>query len=162
MAESSAQLAAQIAQLEATLAQPLPDAVRAPLQQELARLRALQSGVYGTVTNTGMLQGNAIGVNLGTVQAFFGDAPPAPDADPPARRAAPDAPIAEQQQLLAAHRATLAVYVRQQATLGSAYTPPGVVNGIAEARAAIRQAKVALRGWGVAVEDLPNDEEPRI
>jgi hypothetical protein len=31
-----------------------------------------------------------------------------------------------------------------------------------EARAGIRQAKAALRGWGVAVEDLPGDEEPGV
>jgi hypothetical protein len=65
--------------------------------------------------------------------------------------------IADQQDLLATHRRTLAVLLRQRATFGAAYTPPAVEAGIAEARAAIADAKRALRGWGVAVDDLPDD-----
>jgi len=42
--------------------------------------------------------------------------------------------ITQQLDLLAAHRRTLAVYLRQQAELG-VLTPPGVVNGIETARA---------------------------
>ena len=152
-------LAEQIAQLEAALTQPLPDSVRAPLQQELARLRALQSGMHGTVTNTGTLHGNAIGVNLGTVQTYFGSTPPSTKpAGQPARSATPEQ-IEGQQRLLASHRRTLGVLLEQLAQLSSMHAPPGVANGIAEARAGIRRAKVALRGWGVEVEDLPGDEE---
>jgi hypothetical protein len=43
--------------------------------------------------------------------------------------------IANQQELLATHRRTLAHYLAQQAQLGVAYTPPGVAQGIHEARA---------------------------
>lgn len=68
--------------------------------------------------------------------------------------------IARQQQLLSAHRATLAHYTQQWATLGSAYAPPGVAAGITEARAGILQCKAALRSWGIAVEDLPDDVDP--
>jgi tetratricopeptide (TPR) repeat protein len=72
----------------------------------------------------------------------------------------PDAEdIAQQQGLLAAHRRTLAVYLRQLADLGSQYAPPGVHNGIADERAAIAQIKATLRGWGEVVEDQPGDEE---
>jgi Tfp pilus assembly protein PilF len=67
--------------------------------------------------------------------------------------------IDQQQQLLAAHRATLAHYLIQRAQLGSGYAPPGVTNGITEARAEIRRIKEVLRGWGATVEDLPDDEE---
>lgn len=67
--------------------------------------------------------------------------------------------IDQQRQLLTAHRATLAHYLIQRAQLGSGYAPPGITNGIAEARAEIRRIKEVLRGWGVVVEDLPDDEE---
>jgi hypothetical protein len=70
------------------------------------------------------------------------------------------ADIANQQQLLAAHRRTLATLRTQQATFTSAYAPPAVSAGIAEARAEIRRCKAILAGWGVAVEDLPGDETP--
>lgn len=152
-------LAEQIAQLEAALAQQLPDSVRAPLQQELARLRALQSGVHGTVTNSGTMQGNAIGVNLGTVQTFFGGStPPDKPTSQPARSATPEQ-VASQQRLLTKHRTTLFALLEQIAQLTTAYAPPGVATSIDEARAGIRRAKAALRGWGVEIEDLPGDEE---
>src|SRR6266511_3800206 len=64
--------------------------------------------------------------------------------------------IDNQQALLVAHRRTLAVYLHQQAALG-VLVPPGVVNGIAEARDQIGQIKAALRAAGTAVDDHPND-----
>lgn len=66
--------------------------------------------------------------------------------------------IRQQQELLVTHRRTLAHHLRQQAQHGSAYVPPAVAHGIHETRAAIAQA--ALRGWGVAVDDHPDDTEP--
>ena len=62
--------------------------------------------------------------------------------------------------LLARHRATLDHYLNQQAQLGKNYTPPGVANGITEARAEIQRIKEALRNWNVPVEDYPNEEAP--
>jgi len=64
--------------------------------------------------------------------------------------------IKAQLDLLAAHRRTLAVYLRQQAERG-VLAPPGVVNGIAETQSAIRRIKDQLRADGVPVEDQPND-----
>jgi tetratricopeptide (TPR) repeat protein len=61
------------------------------------------------------------------------------------------------QEQLAAHRATLAVYLRQLANLGADYSPPGVHNGIAEARAAIARLKAALRVAGVVIDDQDGD-----
>ncbi|MBK9941929.1 MAG: hypothetical protein IPP13_09965 [Kouleothrix sp.] len=61
------------------------------------------------------------------------------------------------QVLLRTHRQTLGILLEQQAKLG-VYAPAGVLIGIAEARASIAQAKVALRDWGVTVDDLPNDQ----
>jgi eukaryotic-like serine/threonine-protein kinase len=67
--------------------------------------------------------------------------------------------IDNQQNLLAAHRRTLAHYLMQQASLGTAYTPPGIVHGIHESRQAIQRIKAVLHNWNVAVDDLPDDEE---
>jgi hypothetical protein len=68
------------------------------------------------------------------------------------------ADIANQQQLLAAHRATLVHYLIQQAKIGPGDDRPIVSAGIAEARASIARVKRILRGWGVVIEDLPDDE----
>ena len=66
--------------------------------------------------------------------------------------------IAGQLQILAAHRFTLAEYLKQQALLGVAYAPPGVANGIRLSREAIRHIKTTLRTWGVEIEDHPDDD----
>lgn len=68
--------------------------------------------------------------------------------------------IAEQEQLLAAHRHTLAIYLKQQAEIGHAYSPPALISGIDEARSNIRRIKAALKGTGVEVAEDPDDEEP--
>src|SRR6266498_5613781 len=65
--------------------------------------------------------------------------------------------ITQQLALLAAHRRTLAVYLRQQAELG-VLAPPGIINGIAETQNVIRRIKDQLRADGVLVEDEPNDD----
>lgn len=65
--------------------------------------------------------------------------------------------ITHQQTLLSTYRRNLGYYLKQQAALGEAYAPPGVLNGIMEARSNIQRIKQVLRGWGVAVEDLPDD-----
>jgi hypothetical protein len=69
--------------------------------------------------------------------------------------------IAEQQQLLAAHRRTLAIYLRQQAEIGPAYSPPALINGIEHARSNIRRIKTTLNAAGVTVAEDPDDEEPQ-
>jgi hypothetical protein len=66
--------------------------------------------------------------------------------------------IAQQQRLLEVYRQTLAHYLGQFAMLGSAYAPPAITHGIREAREEIRHVKAALRGWGVPIEDLPDDQ----
>ena len=67
--------------------------------------------------------------------------------------------IDHQRELLAIHRRTLAHHLKQRATLGEAYTPPGVSHGIDEARKNIRRIKQTLRGWNQIVENHPDDEE---
>jgi hypothetical protein len=61
--------------------------------------------------------------------------------------------ITSLQEQLAAHRRTLAVYLRQLANLGVEHAPPSVHNGIVEARREIARLKAALRDAGVAVVD---------
>ena len=65
--------------------------------------------------------------------------------------------IEDAQTLLAAHRATLANFLNQQATFSIAHTPPAVLTGMREARTEIQSLKGVLRAWNVPVEDLPND-----
>jgi hypothetical protein len=67
--------------------------------------------------------------------------------------------VAQQEKLLAAYRETLIHYLVQRARLGSDYSPPGITHGIREARAEISRIKTILSGWGIAVEDLPDDVE---
>jgi hypothetical protein len=70
--------------------------------------------------------------------------------------------IQDQLDLLASHRQTLSILLKQQAKLGEAYAPPGLANGIREARDHIKRIKTTLRDWGQRVADAPDDEEPRI
>ena len=69
--------------------------------------------------------------------------------------------IAEQQQLLATYRRTLAIYLRQQAQIGQAYSPPALINGIDETREQIKRIKEALKATGIVVPEDPDDEEPQ-
>src|SRR6266508_5472612 len=67
--------------------------------------------------------------------------------------------IAQQLDLLAAHRRMLAYLLQQAAQYGGeVFAPVQTANRIAEARGEIRRIKVALREGGVTVEDEWNDE----
>jgi hypothetical protein len=70
--------------------------------------------------------------------------------------------IANQQELLAAYRRTLAQYLKQQALISELFTPPAIAHGIEDARDHIRRLKTSLREWGVPVDDLPYDEAPPV
>jgi NB-ARC domain len=65
--------------------------------------------------------------------------------------------IAQQQELLATYRRTLAHLLRQAAQFSTGYVPAHVANGIAEARAEIARIKIWLRSSGAEIEDEPND-----
>jgi hypothetical protein len=69
-----------------------------------------------------------------------------------------DEEIDQQQKLLVIYRRNLQYYLQQQATLGSMLTPPQISNDIHEARNKIYEIKDTLRGWGVVVQDHPDDE----
>jgi hypothetical protein len=66
--------------------------------------------------------------------------------------------IADQQDLLALHRRRLADQLRQWSTLDDADAPPGLLADIRDTRDKIGRAKSILRGWGMPVEDHPDDE----
>ena len=68
--------------------------------------------------------------------------------------------IVEQQQLLAAYRRTLAVYLRQQAEIGRAFSPPALINGIDETRRDIKRIKAILQAASAEVAEDPDDDEP--
>ncbi len=70
--------------------------------------------------------------------------------------------INNQQELLAIHRRRLAEHLKQQASLGKAFAPPAVADGIRDARDSIQRIKAILRRWSVAVEDQPDDEDPDV
>jgi hypothetical protein len=72
----------------------------------------------------------------------------------------PQEEIDEQLQLLHTYRRTLATYLRQQAAIGEAYSPPALLFGITEARSHIQRIKSVLRAAGVEVPDDVDDEEP--
>jgi hypothetical protein len=68
--------------------------------------------------------------------------------------------IAHQQKLLAQYRFNLKHLLLQQAQLGLALTPIGVINSIDLERKNIRHVKGILRGWNLTVDDHPDDEPP--
>ena len=68
--------------------------------------------------------------------------------------------IAAQQNILAAYRRTLALYLVQRAAQGGAgYVQIGVANGIIETRGHILRCKETLRSWNAPIEDHPDDYE---
>jgi hypothetical protein len=68
--------------------------------------------------------------------------------------------IVQQQKLLATYRRTLAVYLKQQAEIGRAYSPPALINGIEDTRTNIKRIKEILSAAGIQVPVDPDDEEP--
>jgi hypothetical protein len=62
-----------------------------------------------------------------------------------------------QQELLAAHRQTLAQLLSQRANFSAGYVPAHLDNGIQNARDEIDKIKGTLRGWGESVEDSSGD-----
>lgn len=67
--------------------------------------------------------------------------------------------VEAQQRRLSITRRTLAHYLDQRAMQGEAYVQPAVVHGIEDTRLNILHIKSALREWGVAVEDQPDDTD---
>jgi hypothetical protein len=168
MGQQLQQLAARLQALTAEWGEPAARAAFERLAADLdaaqrQQLAALAFGddpavVRGEVQVSGTVHGAVVGVNQGTIQ--ISQAGPTPAFAPAAGQAAQATPeqVAHQRQLLEVHRTTLGHYLTQLAIAGSAHARPEVSHGIREARAGISKAKAALRGWGVVVEDLPDDQ----
>lgn len=115
------------------------------------------SGNVGTYQGPITITGGVVDSIIGSQTTIYGTLPTRPTSS----TAPSQEDVDEQRELLEAHRRTLAVYLRRQATLGSAHTPPEVFHGIREARAAIQRIKATLQGWGAPIADHPDDEEHR-
>lgn len=68
--------------------------------------------------------------------------------------------IDQQAERLRLHRRTLAQLLNQEAQLGLVHVPAGLSISIGEARAEIARIKAVLRGWGVPVDNAPDDADP--
>jgi hypothetical protein len=68
------------------------------------------------------------------------------------------AEVESQRQLLQIHRTNLSLYLKQQAQYDPDEAPPIVIHSLNLNRNAIQRIKAILRGWGVSVDDLPEEE----
>lgn len=116
------------------------------------------AGINQSINNIASNQG-AQGIFQGPVTFNFGASPgAAPASASSAKDLTPDEQIAQQQTRLDAERRRLADLLLQEATFGSAYAPPHVLDGIREARLNIRRIKQTLRDFGAKVIEHPDDE----
>lgn len=69
--------------------------------------------------------------------------------------------IQSQLNMLAAYRRRLADQLVQLAGLGELHASPGLLESIRHARLDIARITSTLRGWGVLVENLPDDIDPQ-
>jgi hypothetical protein len=65
--------------------------------------------------------------------------------------------VEHQRKLLKIHRTTLVDYLRQREKLEPGHITPLVINSIQHSRNEIQRIKAILRGWGVVVDDLPEE-----
>ena len=66
--------------------------------------------------------------------------------------------VQHQLELLKIHRRNLATYLAQQKQIPTGQAPPVLVNSLDHVRNEIQRVKAILRGWGVVVDDLPEEE----
>jgi len=68
------------------------------------------------------------------------------------------AKVQHHRDLLKIHRRNLEIYLRQQDQFGEGLAPPVIVHSIQSNRSDIQRIKAILRGWNIAVEDLPGED----
>lgn len=66
--------------------------------------------------------------------------------------------IAHYRNLLRIHRTNLEVYRDQQKQFDVGKMPPAIVHALQKTRSEIQRIKAILRGWNIAVEDLPEED----
>jgi hypothetical protein len=69
-----------------------------------------------------------------------------------------DFKVRHQLDLLKIHRSNLATYLAQQKQLSGGQAPPALVNSLDHVRSEIQRVKAILRGWGIVVDDLLEEE----
>ncbi len=70
------------------------------------------------------------------------------------------AEVEHQRGLLKIRRMNLLTYLQQKEQLEPGQAPPIVIHSIQHSRTEIQRIKAILRGFGVAVDDLPEEEVP--
>ncbi len=68
--------------------------------------------------------------------------------------------IDHQEKQLQVWRDQVRLLASQRAMHGDAFVPPSIMAGITLAHWEIAQCKAMLRGWGIPIEDLPEDAAP--
>jgi hypothetical protein len=66
--------------------------------------------------------------------------------------------IQHQRELLTIYRRNLATYLENQKQFTTGQAPPMLINSLENTRNEIQRIKGILRGYGVAVDDLPEEE----
>jgi hypothetical protein len=66
--------------------------------------------------------------------------------------------IQHQYELLKIYRGNLAIDLQNQQHFAMGQIPPMLINSIYKSRTQIQRIKAILRGWGVVVDDLPEEE----
>jgi hypothetical protein len=65
--------------------------------------------------------------------------------------------VATQRGLLKIHRTNLSIYLKQQSEYVEGQVPPVIIHSLNLNRNAIQRIKAILRGFGVEVDDLPEE-----
>jgi hypothetical protein len=68
------------------------------------------------------------------------------------------AKVQHHRSLLKIYRTNLEIYLKQQEQFGESLAPPMIFHALQNARDEIQRIKAILRGWNVAVEDLPEED----
>lgn len=69
------------------------------------------------------------------------------------------AKVQHHRDLLKIHRTNLEIFQKQRKEFGEGQALPIITQGLQNERSEIQRIKVLLRGWNVAVEDLPGEDE---
>lgn len=66
--------------------------------------------------------------------------------------------IAHYRELLQIYRRRLPIHLKQQEQFGELLAPPIVIHNLQNVRNEVQRIKAILRGWNIAVEDLPGED----
>jgi hypothetical protein len=95
---------------------------------------------------------------LSITRLVYQDQPEKAYSEPGSVTVLTDDEVAQQLQLLETYRRTLNFSLNQAALFGEVNTPPHIIHTIHDCRDQIQRIKATLRGYGISIEDGPNDE----